>query len=102
MAVNPANPLAQRASVTLSDLLDEDFVALEIGTAVHRLVDEKARALGSILRLRVQVRSFEVMCQMVAHGLGIGILPEGALRPLAEGSGHRAGAARRAMGRARH
>ncbi len=87
VAVNPANPLAQRASVTLSDLLDEDFVALEIGTAVHRLVDEKARALGSILRLRVQVRSFEVMCQMVAHGLGIGILPEGALRPLAEALG---------------
>ncbi len=87
VAVNRANPLSERASVTLSDLLDEDFVALEIGTAVHRLVDEKARALGRILRLRVQVRSFEVMCQMVAHGLGIGILPEAALRPLADALG---------------
>ncbi|MCU0818140.1 MAG: LysR family transcriptional regulator [Beijerinckiaceae bacterium] len=84
VAVNRANPLASRPSVMLSDLLDEDFVALELGTAVHRLIDEKARALGRILRLRVQVRSFEVMCQMVAHGLGIGILPEAALRPLAE------------------
>ncbi len=87
VAVNHSNPLSKRASVTLSDLLDEDFVALEIGTAVHRLVDEKARALGKILRLRVQVRSFEVMCQMVAHGLGIGILPEAALRPLADALG---------------
>ncbi|OYU47459.1 MAG: transcriptional regulator [Rhizobiales bacterium PAR1] len=87
VAVHKAHRLAMRASVTLAELLDEDFVALEVGTAVHRLVDEKARALGGILKLRVQVRSFEVMCQMVGHELGIGILPEAALRPLAEALG---------------
>ena len=89
VAVNKTHRLASRASVTLADILDEDFVALDIGTAVHRLVDEKVRALGHILKLRVQVRSFEVMCQMVAHKLGIGILPEAALRPLAEALGIR-------------
>ena len=87
VAVNRRNPLAGKQAVRLIELVEEDFVALEVGTAVHRLIDEKARALGHFLRLRVQVRSFEVMCQMVAQGLGIGILPEAALRPLAEALG---------------
>lgn len=87
VAVAAAHPLAGRASVTLAEILDEDFVALDVGTAVHRLVDEKVRALGRVLKIRVQVRSFEVMCQMVTHELGIGILPEAALRPLAQALG---------------
>lgn len=76
------HPFATRESVTLGDLITEDFVALEAGTAVNRLVMERARAFGRYLKVRVQVRSFEVMCQMVSHGLGVGILPEAALRPL--------------------
>lgn len=87
VAVNKSSHLAAATGVTLADLLDEDFVALDVGTAVHRLIDEKVRALGRILKIRVQVRSFEVMCQMVGHGLGIGILPEAALRPLADALG---------------
>lgn len=87
LAVNRSNPLSGRGSVKLADILEEDFVALDVTTAVYRIIDEKVRALGRVLRLRVQVRSFEVMCQMVAHGLGVGILPETALRPLADALG---------------
>jgi DNA-binding transcriptional LysR family regulator len=87
VAVHKKSRFAARPSVKLTDILDEDFVALDVGTAVHRLIDEKVRALGRVLKLRVQVRSFEVMCQMVAHELGIGILPEAALRPLADALG---------------
>jgi DNA-binding transcriptional LysR family regulator len=87
VAVNKSSRFAAAEAVALADLLDEDFVALDVGTAVHRLIDEKVRALGRILKIRVQVRSFEVMCQMVAHELGIGILPEAALRPLAQALG---------------
>lgn len=87
VAVNKSSRFAAAEAVTLADLIDEDFVALDVGTAVHRLIDEKVRALGQILKIRVQVRSFEVMCQMVAHELGIGILPEAALRPLAQALG---------------
>ncbi len=83
------HPLASRATVAFADLLDEDYVALEAGTAVNRLVAERARDLGRYLKIRVQVRSFEVMCQMVRPGLGIGILPEAALRPLADALGLR-------------
>ncbi|MGU3493435.1 LysR family transcriptional regulator [Xanthobacteraceae bacterium A53D] len=81
------HPFARRQSVTLADVAEEDFVALEAGTAVNRLVMERARELGRYLKVRVQVRSFEVMCQMVSHGLGVGILPEAALRPLVNALG---------------
>jgi DNA-binding transcriptional LysR family regulator len=89
LAVFPGHRLHDRETVRFRDILDEEFVALDAGTAVHRLLVEKAREQGAVLRLRVQVRSFEVMCQMVREGLGIGILPEAALRPLAEALGLR-------------
>ncbi len=89
VAVHRDHPLAGRASLKLAELLDEDFVALDTGSAVYRLLDDQVRALGRVIKLRVQVRSFEVMCQMAAHKLGIGILPESALRPLADSLGIR-------------
>jgi DNA-binding transcriptional LysR family regulator len=87
LAVPDGHPLAARPSVRFEVLFDEDIVSLDGGTAVHRLVTDRAREAGRYLRLRVQVRSFEVMCQMIRHGLGVGILPEEALRPFASGLG---------------
>jgi DNA-binding transcriptional LysR family regulator len=89
VAVHHGHRLAARHAVTLAELLDEDFVGLDGGSAVFRLLDEQVRALGRVIKFRVQVRSFEVMCQMAAHQLGIGILPEAALRPLADALGIR-------------
>jgi DNA-binding transcriptional LysR family regulator len=83
----PSHAMAGRASVSFADLLDEDFVALEAGTAVDRLLSERSRALGRVLKRRVQVRSFEAVCQMVRSGFGLGVLPEAALRPLADALG---------------
>jgi DNA-binding transcriptional LysR family regulator len=83
----PSHPMAGRGTVTFADLLDQDFVALEAGTAVDRLLSERSRALGRVLKRRVQVRSFEAVCQMVRSGFGLGVLPEAALRPLADALG---------------
>ncbi|WP_406855733.1 LysR family transcriptional regulator [Alsobacter sp. KACC 23698] len=89
VAVPADHPLASRHCVTLETLFNEDLVSLDAGTAIHRLITERARDAGRYLKLRVQVRSFEVMCQMIRHGLGVGILPEDALRPLADALGLR-------------
>jgi DNA-binding transcriptional LysR family regulator len=89
LAVFPGHRLFGRDAVRFDEVMSEEFVALDAGTAVHRLLIGKAREQSSVLRLRVQVRSFGVMCQMVSQGLGIGILPEAALRPLAEALGLR-------------
>lgn len=78
------HPLSRRRELDYADILDEDLVALESGTATHRLLSSRALELGRPMKVRVQVRSFEVMCLMIGQGLGIGILPELAARPLAD------------------
>lgn len=79
--------LAERKRLRFSELFDDDHIALERGTAVHRLLAEKSHAYGRLPTVRVQVRSFEVMCQMISQGLGIGILPRRATGPLVEALG---------------
>ena len=83
LAVRQDHPLAGHMQVKFAQILEEEFVALEVSSAIYRLVTEKARELGQLLKIRVQVRSFEVMCQMIQYGLGVGILPGDALRPMA-------------------
>jgi len=36
--------------------------------------------MGTPLRLRIQVRSFEAICRMIHTGMGIGVLPEQVVR----------------------
>jgi DNA-binding transcriptional LysR family regulator len=76
--------LSRRNALRFADILDEDLVALESGTATHRLLSSRANAAGRPMKVRVQVRSFEVMCLLINQGLGIGILPELAARPLSQ------------------
>lgn len=72
-------------SFSFLSLLDHDLVGLDANTSITRLLNDKATAAKKRLRLRVQVRSFDALCKMVAAGLGIGILPEGVARPYAKG-----------------
>lgn len=87
LAVRKDHRLSDLQSVTFTEIVDEDFVALEVSSAIYRLVSGKARELGHLLKISVQVRSFEVMCQMIHSGLGVGILPADALRPMASALG---------------
>ncbi len=81
------HPLARNGSISFATVLKEEFVTLDQATAVYRLVNDQARRIGQMPRIRVQVRSFEAMCHMVRHGLGLGILPELAAKPLIDGFG---------------
>ena len=40
----------------------------------------ETEALGRRLKIRIQVRSFDAMCQMVAAGMGVGVLPKEAIQ----------------------
>ena len=82
LAVPSSHPLAQRDHIKFAEIVDQDFVTLRHGTAVRRILSDQARVLQRSLKVRVQVNSFEVMALMASKGLGIGILPEGAVRPL--------------------
>ncbi len=67
--------LAQRAGVPFDALLDFDIVGLHLGAAAHEQMRERAQALGRSLNLRVQVRGFDAIAQLVEAGLGLAVLP---------------------------
>jgi len=81
------HPLVGVESPQFADVLDDDFIALESGSSMMRLLAEQAVIGGKTLKLRVQVRSFEAVCRMVQAGLGTGLLPYQAAIALGEGKG---------------
>ena len=76
-----AHPLAASESVSFGQALDHDFVALGRASSLTRQVSAAADAAGRTLKIRVQVRSFDAMCRMVAAGLGVAILPRAGAAP---------------------
>ncbi|HWM81843.1 MAG TPA: LysR family transcriptional regulator [Pseudolabrys sp.] len=87
VALPTGHPLADRDKLRFEDVLGQELIALENGTAVHRLLSSRANAMARSMKVRVQVRSFEVMAMMISQGLGIGILPERTVQPLADAMG---------------
>ena len=88
-AVLPRKHPLKARSAAFSDLLDHDFVGLESNTVISQLMLEQASRAGRPLRLRVQVKSFDVVAKMIQAGLGMGILPEAAVRSFAAPMGLR-------------
>lgn len=87
LLVPAAHPLAAAGSVAVRQALDHDQVALPRSASLTRRVIAAAEAAGLTLRIRVQVRSFDAMCRMVACGLGIAVLPSSSARLYAQALG---------------
>ena len=66
---------AQRRSVSFADVLGETFVALADGNALQTYIEELAAAAGRVLDVRIRMKTFEGLCTMVGHGIGVGIMP---------------------------
>ncbi len=71
----PGHVLSGRASIAFADLLDHDFVCLERGSSIETLCRRAAEDLGSEVRVRVRVGSFEGQLRIIENGLGIGVVP---------------------------
>jgi len=71
------HPLGGQDAVRFDALLDFDIVGLHLGAAVHEQMRERAQALGRTLNVRVQVRGFDAIAQLVEAGLGVAVLPAG-------------------------
>ena len=69
------HPLGKFRKIAFADSLDHDFVGLNRASSLLELTSRAAANAGRPLRLRVQVRSFDAMCQMIAARLGVGVLP---------------------------
>jgi DNA-binding transcriptional LysR family regulator len=81
LVVPKGHSLAKRKSTDFADAIDFDFVSLAAGTSLAQRLQVASEILGKRLRLRIQVRSFDAMCLMVAAGLGVAVLPKGAVQP---------------------
>lgn len=88
--VPAGHAIATRSEVSFADILEYDFVGLNQGSSLLQRLSDAASALDKVLRLRIQVSSFDAICRMIEAGLGIGVLPDGAVRPELLGSGLRA------------
>lgn len=71
-----------RKPAAFVDLLDQDWIGLNTGAAVLQRQQQAAVAAGRSLRMRVQVRSFDAACRMVAANLGLAVLPKVATQPI--------------------
>ena len=82
--VLPAKHLLARSAsaIAFADTLDEEWISLPAGAAMLQKQQQAARAANRPFKLRMQVRSFDAVCHMVASGLGIAILPKAASLPL--------------------
>lgn len=60
------------------DFLDHDFVGPGRGSWMHTMLQQHASEHGKPLRNSVQLRSFSMACELVAKGVGIGIVPASA------------------------
>ena len=74
------HPMARSRRVHFSDCLAHDFVGLNRGSSLLELTSRAAEQAGAPMNLRVQVRSFDAMCHMIAANLGIGVVPLAACR----------------------
>src|SRR3954464_297241 len=86
-AVLPKKHPVKVKSLEFARLLDHDFVGLESNTVISQLMLQQAARAGRPLRLRVQVKSFDVVARLVQAGLGIGVLPEAAASAFARHMG---------------
>ena len=73
--------------VALEKVFDHDFVTLARSASLTRKVMAAGDSVGRTPHIRVQVRSFDSMCRMVASGIGIAILPRAAAALYAQALG---------------
>lgn len=67
--------LTQGGAVAFADVMHEPYVGLAPGSALQDHVDEHARSAGRVLRFRIRMNTFGGVCEMVAHGVGVSIVP---------------------------
>lgn len=76
-----------RKPISFDEALDQDFIGMNAGAALLQSMQWAAEQRGMPLRVRMQVRSFDAVCHLVAAGLGISVLPRAAVEPLAQAMG---------------
>ncbi len=81
----PTNhPLASHKKLAFSQALDYDLIGVYGSSMIQQLLEKAASSSGHILRQRIKVSSLSALCRMVESGLGIGVIPYGAIHLLSK------------------
>jgi DNA-binding transcriptional LysR family regulator len=73
-----------RRVIDFLEVTDCDFVGLTNSTPLQVHIAKHAARLGVRLRTRARLRDFDAICQLVAAGVGIAVVPEAAARRCAQ------------------
>jgi DNA-binding transcriptional LysR family regulator len=78
------HPLSARTRMAFAEVLDFDIVGLERSSSLQRFLTAKAAREGRPLKARIQLRSFDAVCRLVAAGVGVGVVPQTTARRAAQ------------------
>lgn len=78
LAVPPGHPLAERASVKLTEAVQYPFIGMHEGSTLVAFLREQVERSGARLPLRIQLYSFDAILGMVQAGVGVGVIPDSA------------------------
>lgn len=80
------HPLAERDAVTLDECIEYPFILTEEGMSYRSQLDTQLAARGLELKPFLEIGNTDVICDLVARGMGMSFLPEFvARRQLVEG-----------------
>ncbi len=80
LAVPAEDPLATRRRIRLSDLSDREFVEYRSDSSLRASVDQACRDAGLRRHVVGEVDTIADLVEMIAHGVGISLLPPLAIR----------------------
>jgi DNA-binding transcriptional LysR family regulator len=84
LVVPSSHRLADRASVRIAELADEEFVVLEHGFGLRQITDDLCAAAGFTPRVTFEGQEIETLRGLAGAGLGVALLTRADLAPTSD------------------
>jgi len=86
LVVPEYHPLVSKLTVKIKDFIKFEMVGLEKGSSLQAMIDKQVQKQNLKINKKLQTVSFEGIRGMVEAGLGISVLPTGAIKPYLKSS----------------
>lgn len=83
LLVPKRHPLAKRREIAFADALESEFIGMQGSSVIQALMEKSAAEADAALRQRIRVATVHSMCRLVEQGMGIGVMPQGTAKSLA-------------------
>ena len=86
LVVPEYHPLVSKLTVKIKDFVKFEMVGLEKGSSLQAMIDKQVQKQNLKMKKKLETVSFEGIRGMVEAGLGISVLPTGAIKPYLKSS----------------